>query len=52
MSNLCIAEWFTSFTGGAAPPPSVTPSQLSYGLIIKKLNAGSTIFVIRRCGVM
>jgi hypothetical protein len=48
MSNLCIAEWFTSFTGWT----SVTPSQIPYGLIVKKLNAGSTIFVIRRCRVM
>jgi hypothetical protein len=43
MPNLCMTEWFTSFTRGT----SVTPRQISYCLIIKKLNAGSTIFIVR-----
>jgi hypothetical protein len=43
MANLCITKWFPSLAGAT----SVTPSQISYCLVVKILDAGSTILVLR-----
>jgi hypothetical protein len=44
MSNFCMTEWFTSFIGGGRLSPLAKSLMVS---LSKKLNARSTIFVIR-----